>query len=137
VIPSIDRSKPPTLLKNFPIVDKNIIFMHGLGIGYSYDYTNCYSYDYSYYKLAALQELVTKLENIENVIDKITNDNVKINTISNDIEVRLSSEIDKNIQEREKLLEAEVEAARKAAGNLMLMKFLNTIIVILMLILLQ
>ena len=111
--------------------------MHGLGIGYSYDYTNGYSYDYSYYKLAALQELVTKLENIENVIDKITSDNVKINTISNDIEVRLSSEIDKNIQEREKLLEAEVEAARKAAGNLMLMIFLNTIIVILILTLLQ
>ena len=102
--------------------------MHGLGIGYSYDY----SYDYSYYKLAALQELVTKLENIENVIDKITSDNIKINTISNDIEVRLSSEIDKNIQEREKLLESEVEAARKAAGNLMLMKFLNTIILILL-----
>ena len=32
VIPSIDRTKPPTVLKNFPIVDKNIIFMHGLGI---------------------------------------------------------------------------------------------------------
>ena len=32
IIPSIDRTKPSTLLKSFPIVDKNIIFMHGLGI---------------------------------------------------------------------------------------------------------
>lgn len=71
--------------------------------------------------LAALQELVLKLENIENAIDKLSSDNIKINTISNDIELRLSSEIDKNLQEKEKLLESEVDAARKAAGNFTLM----------------
>ena len=92
--------------------------MHGLGIGSFLPLFLIIIMIILIEKLAALQELVTKLENIENVIDKITSDSVKINTISNDIEVRLSSEIDRNIQEREKLLESEVDAARKAAGNL-------------------
>jgi predicted transcriptional regulator len=70
--------------------------------------------------IAALQELVTKLERIENIIDNISTDSVKINNIYNDIETRLSSAIDKNIQEKEKLLQSEVDAARKAAGTVLL-----------------
>lgn len=49
---------------------------------------------------AALQELVSKLEYIENNIINVTTNNNNIKNMYNYIDIKLSSEIDKNFLER-------------------------------------
>lgn len=48
IIPSLDRSKPSVIIQNFPVIDKNIIFMHGI---------------------AAVQELILRVETLFSLID--------------------------------------------------------------------
>ena len=99
-IPNKDRKKPPLVLSNFPVVDKNGIFMHGI---------------------AALQELVHRQGHVYNKLQDLQSNLAGRKALFEDIEKRLSISASEKQQQRKALAEAallnekkrsDIEAAR-------------------------
>jgi ATPase family AAA domain-containing protein 3A/B len=91
-IPTKDRNKAPEILQNFPIVDKNVLFMHGL---------------------AALQELLTSIGNIQQQIDHINEEKISIINYLDKIHTDLNDEIDQQLLEQQQVSLVEMELAKK------------------------
>eukprot|EP00596_Hydrurales_sp_CCMP1899_P002199 CAMPEP_0119044704 /NCGR_PEP_ID=MMETSP1177-20130426/33738_1 /TAXON_ID=2985 /ORGANISM="Ochromonas sp, Strain CCMP1899" /LENGTH=494 /DNA_ID=CAMNT_0007015221 /DNA_START=59 /DNA_END=1540 /DNA_ORIENTATION=- len=91
-IPNKDRKLPPTILNNYPLVDKSIIFMHGLA---------------AVQELIGLHDLIDK--SLSNLLDSRKDYNLKIA----EIERRLSIEIDTQLIESKELAKLQVEIAKK------------------------
>eukprot|EP01035_Chromulina_nebulosa_P026909 gene26909-35303_t len=89
---SKDRSKSPTVLTNFPIIDKNVIFMHGV---------------------AALQELVLMYEDLRKDLESSKNSEVELQSLFLQIESKLDKELNKQMIDKLKLAQAESDAAKK------------------------
>ena len=91
-IPNRDRKLPPTVLTNYPLVDKSVIFMHGL---------------------AAIQELILINDALQNSVNAlIESRKIYIDMIA-DIKQRLSTEIDAQLFERKLLAISELELAEE------------------------
>lgn len=78
------------ILKNFPIVNKNVVFMHGL---------------------AALQELIRKHALMDGAIDSLRHSGSDHQMVFAEIERRLAKEADEQLAERRRLAEAEEQLA--------------------------
>ena len=89
---SKDRSKAPTVLTNFPIIDKNVIFMHGV---------------------AALQELILMYEDLRKDLDSSKNSEEELQNLFVQIESKLDKELNKQMIDKLKLAQAETGAAKK------------------------
>lgn len=85
-VPSRNRSEPLKVLKNFPIVNKQVIYMHGL---------------------AALQALIGKYADMLDTIDQLRNSGADHGLVFAEIEKRLAKEADEQVIEKRKLLESE------------------------------
>jgi ATPase family AAA domain-containing protein 3A/B len=91
-IPSKDRNKPPTVLTNFPLVDKNVIFMHGLG---------------------ALKELINGFDQLQDKVNLLNGTRNEHLSIVEDIERRLIMELDSQTEERLLIASKKLELADK------------------------
>jgi hypothetical protein len=91
-VPNKDRSKPAVTMKNFPVVDKSMIFMHGI---------------------AAVQELSRLFDGYAGRLAALQNSEVDHASIVDEIEARLSREADAQLLEAKKLAEAEAQLAKK------------------------
>ena len=81
-----------TVLKNFPVVNKQVIYMHGL---------------------AALQELSRQFDNLRQSISNLQNSGDDHQLVFAEIERRLAKEADEQLVEQKKLVDAETELATK------------------------
>ena len=90
-LPSKDRSKPPVILHNFPVIDKNVIFMHGV---------------------AALKELMSLYSKFESNLHEVLLEWDEQKEFFHKIEARLAQDNnDKNIElEKLKKIHTELEA---------------------------
>ncbi len=93
-IPNKDKSQPPIVINNFPVVDKNVIFMHGF---------------------AALKELIRKYDGILETIANIRNDTNDQRLVFEEIERRLSKEAADQLIEERKMVEEEALLVSKQA----------------------
>lgn len=91
-IPNKDRKQPPTTLFNYPLVDKSVIFMHGL---------------------AAIQELIRLQESLEESVSSMLKIRKEYETMFADIERRLSMEVSSQLIEQKSLVQQEILLAKK------------------------
>ena len=89
-IPNRDRKLPPTVLINYPLVDKSVIFMHGL---------------------AAIQKLILINDALQKSVNAMIESRKVYIDIIADIKQRLSTEIDAQLFERKLLAISELELA--------------------------
>ncbi len=101
-IPTKDRNKAPEILQNFPIVDKNVLFMHGL---------------------AALQELLLSIDKIQQQIDHINEEKTSVMSYLDSIHTSLNNEINQQLLEQQQLSLVEMELAKKELELLELESF--------------
>lgn len=101
-IPTKDRNKAPEILQNFPIVDKNVLFMHGL---------------------AALQELLVSIDKIQQQIDHSNDEKTLIMNYLDSIHTSLNNEIRQQLLEQHQLSLVEMEVAKKELELLELQSF--------------
>lgn len=93
-IPNKDRSQPPKILENYPLVDKSVIFMHGL---------------------AAVKELANKLDKVNESYQTTEDAKNRYKTLLDQITAKLATEIDQQVVEKQLLAEAELDAAKREA----------------------
>lgn len=91
---SKDRTKAPTVVTNFPVVDKNVLFMHGL---------------------VALQELIFRYEALSSAIDSAEADATKRKEELLAIENRINSGVSAQTKTKLEVAQKEVELALKQA----------------------
>uniref|UniRef100_A0A7S3LY20 AAA+ ATPase domain-containing protein n=1 Tax=Spumella elongata TaxID=89044 RepID=A0A7S3LY20_9STRA len=91
---SKDRSKAPTVVTNFPVVDKNVLFMHGL---------------------VALQELIFRYEALSAAIDSAETDASKRKDELLAIEKRITSGVSAQSKTKLEIAQKEAELALKQA----------------------
>lgn len=91
-VPNRDRTKPNLQIKNFPLVDKNVLFMH------------C---------LAALKELIGIVDGFESMIDALKNSGTDQKLVFDEIEKRLSKEADAQLIEEKKYATQQALLAKK------------------------
>jgi len=89
-VPNRDRTQPPIIIENFPVVDKNIIFTHGV---------------------IALQEMVAKYDDLSRRVGnlKVEHDAGAHIRMFKELERRLEAEGEEQLKEKALLLEAELE----------------------------
>lgn len=92
---SKDRSKPPTVVTNFPVVDKNVLFMHGL---------------------VALQELIFRYEDLSNLIASAEEDSQQRKEELLAIEERLLHGVNEHTKESLEVAKMEAELAAQQVG---------------------
>mmetsp|Transcript_2713 Transcript_2713/g.2868 ORF Transcript_2713/g.2868 Transcript_2713/m.2868 type:complete len:671 (+) Transcript_2713:188-2200(+) len=90
--PSKEKGKPPVIFQNFPIVDKNAIFMHGL---------------------AALKELISLYDGLNRETEEIKGSSESRKKTFIDIEKKLNEEFNQQVIEQEKVASAESEYSRQ------------------------
>lgn len=91
-IPNKDRTKPPTILNNFPLVDKQVLFMHGL---------------------AALQELFNQFHSMQTSISHFNSTSDKYDSLIATLEKKLEREADQQLKEKLIIAELEADVAKK------------------------
>ena len=89
-----DRTAEPKVLYDYPLIDKNIIFMHGM---------------------AAVQELAHRLDKLGESYQNTEDSKNKYKLLLEQIENKLVQELDAQAAERQLLADAELDAARKDA----------------------
>jgi len=90
--PSKDRTKPAITLSNFPVVDKNAIYMHGL---------------------AAMQDLIRIYDSLSAEMGKLQSNGKMRRKAINEMKERLDAEASEQALELKKIAEAELEAGEK------------------------
>lgn len=90
--PNRNRSKPSITISNFPIIDKNVIFMHGI---------------------AALQELIQYYDLLVDRVNRAYDKNKEFEKLVESFKNSISDEIDLRIVERSRLAQAELDFATK------------------------
>jgi ATPase family AAA domain-containing protein 3A/B len=90
---SKDRTKPPAVVTNFPVVDKNVLFMHGL---------------------VALQELIFRYDELNAMIGSVGSEAEKHKAELLEIEQRLLHGISLQTQERLAIEKMELENAKRS-----------------------
>jgi ATPase family AAA domain-containing protein 3A/B len=90
---SKDRTKPPAVVTNFPVVDKNVLFMHGL---------------------VALQELIFRYEELSNLISSAEEVAAARKADLMELQDRLYKGVSLQAQEKLALAELEAEATKKS-----------------------
>ncbi len=93
-VPSQNNKKEKTVLTNFPIVDKNVIFMHGV---------------------AALQDVISRYDILANKLSTLRTEHDAGEHIAlfKEVERRLNDEAEEQLKEKALLAESEVELAQK------------------------
>jgi len=91
-VPSKDRSQPAKVLENYPLVDKSVIFMHGI---------------------AAVQDLAHKVDELSESYKATEDSKNKYKKLLEQIQEKLVQEIDAQAVERQLLAEAELAAAKR------------------------
>jgi ATPase family AAA domain-containing protein 3A/B len=91
-LPSRDKSKASIVLNNFPVVDKNVIFFHGM---------------------AALQELISNFEDLNKTIIGLNQRDDEVLLFFKRVEEELKQDVDQQLIERIELLKLESELAKK------------------------
>merc|ERR1711871_1367925 len=93
-VPSQNNKKEKTILTNFPIVDKNVIFMHGV---------------------AALQDVISRYDILAHKLSnlKTEHDAGEHIALFKEIERRLNDEAEDQLKEKALLAESEVDLAQK------------------------
>lgn len=103
-----DRSKPSVILTNFPVIDKNVLYMHGL---------------------VALQELVYKYEELTHLIDSIEESGNRLKEELNSILNQIERDVDAHtleqlniikLEEIVSLKQLELEASKKEEDRLVI-----------------
>lgn len=93
-IPNKDRTKPALELQNFPMVDKNVVYMHGV---------------------AALQELFFEYDDLLQRIEKFRELGTEIRMMNQELDKRFSDIADEQLSEQKRLVLAEVSHAETEA----------------------
>lgn len=91
-IPHKDRSKPPIELQNFPIIDKNALFMHGV---------------------AALQQLLIEYDSLLLITDTFKQRAEEVKRSNEDLEKRFLNQADSQLLEQKQALIAELDYKKR------------------------
>jgi ATPase family AAA domain-containing protein 3A/B len=87
-LPNREKGRPGTTVKNFPMIDKNVFFMHSF---------------------AAVKELVESYHSFLLSLREVENSGTDQNAVFEEIERRLSKEADNQVVEEEKIVAAEMK----------------------------
>mmetsp|Transcript_20217 Transcript_20217/g.34431 ORF Transcript_20217/g.34431 Transcript_20217/m.34431 type:complete len:791 (-) Transcript_20217:64-2436(-) len=89
---SKDRSKPATVITNFPAVDKNVLFMHGLVV---------------------LQELIYRYEELSDIVDAGDEAATKLKEALKEIDDRIHKDVSFHAEEKLSIARMEAELVEK------------------------
>jgi ATPase family AAA domain-containing protein 3A/B len=89
---STTRSNAPTIVTNFPVVDKNVLFMHGL---------------------ATVQELILRFEQLNHTIFSLHDRDSELRDEYQKLQTKLNEEITSQLKEKLELLQREKELVKK------------------------